>query len=112
MLGRAVDAIDSERRDHLLALRHSHLRRLQVLERQAALTGISSRPEVILEIEDIRAALAAIDAELAALAVPTAPQAAQRALAMQQQRKQVTILSGLFENLSELSAQTDPEELV
>lgn len=49
---------------HLRRLIDLHTRRLRVLEEQAALTGINTRPEVQTEIEDIRTEIARLEALL------------------------------------------------
>jgi len=50
---------------HLKQLRKNHLQRLQILELQAASYGLSVPPHILIEIEDIRSKLKALDAELA-----------------------------------------------
>lgn len=51
--------------DHLRRLIGLHTRRLRVLEEQAARTGLNARPEVVTEIEEIRAEIARLEALLA-----------------------------------------------
>jgi hypothetical protein len=48
----------------LEGLRQSHLRRLRILEQQAAITGVNTRPEVLTEIEDLRTSIAHIERDL------------------------------------------------
>src|SRR5262249_32180995 len=57
--------MNAERRRHLEALRHDHQRRLDVLERQAAQFGVQAPPHIVIEIENIQAAIAAIDQQIA-----------------------------------------------
>jgi transcriptional regulator with XRE-family HTH domain len=56
--------MDDEQRRHFEVMRQNHVRRLRVLEEQAAITGINTQPEVRIEIEVIQAAIAEIDAKL------------------------------------------------
>lgn len=56
--------MDDEHRQHLEDLRQHHQRRLRQLERQQATFGVSTPPEIALEIEDIHAKIAHIDADL------------------------------------------------
>src|SRR4051794_16360492 len=65
-----VVAMDDDSQAHLEVLRRSHQRRLQVLEKQAATSGISTPPQIITEIEDIRSAIANIDQQLASTVLP------------------------------------------
>jgi tetratricopeptide (TPR) repeat protein len=58
--------MDHEERDHLQALRQSHLRRLRVLEEQAALSGKDTRAEIQIEIEDLKLQIAQLDQQLGA----------------------------------------------
>src|SRR6185503_12927785 len=58
--------MDDDQRSHLDGLRQAHLRRLRILEQQAAITGVNTRPEVLTEIEDLRATIAQIESQLAA----------------------------------------------
>jgi hypothetical protein len=58
--------MDEEQRTHLQGLRQAHLRRLRILEQQAAISGITTRPEVLTEIEDLQVSIAQADAQLAA----------------------------------------------
>jgi hypothetical protein len=62
-----------DERARLQALRQQHQRRLQVLVLQSAQHGINVRPEVPIEIEDLRAAIVRIDAQLGALAALRLP---------------------------------------
>jgi hypothetical protein len=57
--------MDEQQRKHLSDLRQVHLKRLRVLELQAASFGLSAPPHVLTEIDEIRENLAAIDLELA-----------------------------------------------
>lgn len=50
--------------DHIQRLLDLHTRRLRVLEQQAAITGLNVRPEVQIEIEDLRAEIARLEAVL------------------------------------------------
>src|SRR5262245_54030443 len=69
--------MDEEQRNHLEGLRRAHLRRLRILEQQAAFSGANTRPEVLTEIEDLQVSIAQINAQLAAAAeAPSAPAAA------------------------------------
>jgi len=54
-----------EQRQHLEELRNRHQRRLRELELQAATRGLSTPPEIRMEIEDIWAEIFRIDTELA-----------------------------------------------
>ena len=56
--------MDNERRDHLLELRKTYLRRLRMLEEQAALFVKDTRPEISIEIENLRAKIAEFDQQL------------------------------------------------
>jgi hypothetical protein len=56
--------MDDEQRRHLEDVRQAHLRRLRELEKQAAIVGINTRPEVLTEIEDIQAKIAEIDTQI------------------------------------------------
>ncbi len=49
---------------HTLQLREINLRRLQILELQAAQFGINVPPHILLEIEDIKEKILAIDKQL------------------------------------------------
>ncbi|MCK4821962.1 CHAT domain-containing protein [bacterium] len=51
-------------RQHLEELRKNHEKRLQILESKAARFGISTPPEIVMEIEDIKKEIAAIDEQL------------------------------------------------
>lgn len=53
-------------RQHLEELRKKHERRLQILELKETTFGISTPPEILIEIEDIRKKISAIDKELIA----------------------------------------------
>jgi predicted ATPase len=55
---------DNEERQHLEELKHGHQRRLRVLELQAATFGALTPPAIVIEIEDIRGALAQLDSTL------------------------------------------------
>lgn len=59
------------RKDHLRKLIESHTRRLEILEERRAQYGLDTPPAVLTEIEDIRTALAELQAELATLAEET-----------------------------------------
>jgi hypothetical protein len=62
-------------RDHLLKMRETHTRRLEVLELQAARRGDSAEAHVILEIQDIRARIQQIDDQLGGSAKGSMPPA-------------------------------------
>jgi tetratricopeptide (TPR) repeat protein len=62
-----------DERIQLQQLRQQHQRRLQILEQQAATYGLSMPPEKQIEIEDLRAAIAGVDAQLGALAALRLP---------------------------------------
>jgi tetratricopeptide (TPR) repeat protein len=62
-----------DERARLQALRYEHQRRLQVLEQQSASYGLNVPPEVAIQIEDLRIAIASIDAQLGALAALRLP---------------------------------------
>src|SRR5262245_35417136 len=106
--------MDDDQRSHLEGLRQAHLRRLRILEQQAAITGVNTRPEVLTEIEDLQASIARIDAQLAAAAE------AERATAAipvpqppaEPRRTQATILSAALAGASALFATLDPEDAV
>jgi AAA domain len=59
----AIEQADEERQE-LVRLLTMHKRRLCALEEQRALKGIDTPPEVVLEIEDINAKVAALKGEL------------------------------------------------
>jgi predicted ATPase/class 3 adenylate cyclase len=103
--------MDDEQRVHLETMRQVHQRRLRVLEQQAALTGTNTRPEIILEIDDLRAAIAEINATLAPsiadIPTPPAPPPARP----EEQRKLVTVLRAQVNGISELMAELDPEDI-
>jgi hypothetical protein len=50
--------MDDDQRTHLEGLRQSYLRRLHLLEQQAAVSGVHTRPELLTESEDLRASIA------------------------------------------------------
>jgi len=54
-------------REHLLNLKNINLRRLQVLELQAAHFGANVPPHIVLEIEDIKEKISEIDMQLKAI---------------------------------------------
>jgi hypothetical protein len=56
--------MDEEERANLLGLQQTKLRRLRVLEQQAATFGNSTRPEIVTEIEDLQRELSDIAAKL------------------------------------------------
>jgi hypothetical protein len=58
--------MDDEQRQHLEKLRQTHLFRLRHSEQRAAQLGINTPPDVLMEIEDDRAKIAGIEAELGA----------------------------------------------
>jgi hypothetical protein len=57
--------MDDEQRTHLEELRKDKQRRLRLLERQQAPTGASTPPEILMEIEDLRAEIACLQDKLA-----------------------------------------------
>jgi CHAT domain-containing protein len=59
--------MSEQQRQHLSELRENHLRRLRVLELQAASYGLAAPPHILIEIEDIRGNIKAVDAQLAEL---------------------------------------------
>jgi hypothetical protein len=68
--------MDDEQRKHLLALRQTYVRRLRVLETQAAIAGPDTRPAVIIEMEDVQAEIAELEQQLGTTAQPgTSPSA-------------------------------------
>jgi len=69
-------------RQHLEELRQQHQRRLQVLEIQAAAYGLSTPPHVLIEIEDIKEKIAAIDKQLIAGGTPTPQTPEQRVVSV------------------------------
>ena len=69
---------------HLGELRQKHQRRLQILELQAANYGLSTPPHIVMEIEDIKEKIAAIDRKLASSGVYT-PQTSE-------QKKMISVL--------------------
>jgi hypothetical protein len=56
--------MNQQQKQHLDELLLIHQRRLQVLEVQAASFGLSTPPQILLEIEDIRKEIAAIEEQL------------------------------------------------
>jgi Tfp pilus assembly protein PilF len=59
-----VAALDAQAREHLLELRRLHATRLYELERLAARQAALTPPEVLLELDEIRKRIAAIDVQL------------------------------------------------
>src|SRR5690242_6095587 len=53
-----------KQRQHLEALRQTHRRRLQELEKQAAAFGLNTPPHILIEADDIRLQTAQIDKQL------------------------------------------------
>jgi hypothetical protein len=64
---RLKTVIEMSRLDDLLDIRQQYMRRLHLLEQQEAYEGSSVDPKVIMEIEDIRARIQNLDAEIARL---------------------------------------------
>jgi hypothetical protein len=62
----AADQADEEQQQ-IMALATAHKRRLRVLEGQQALKGNDTSPEIVIEIEDLRATIAGLDRELGRL---------------------------------------------
>ncbi len=60
------------RQDQIKRLIANHNRRLQVLEEKKALYGLDTAPDILIEIEDIKATLAELEAELAQVEHPAA----------------------------------------
>ncbi len=56
--------MDDENRQHLKTVRQAHVRRLHTLEEQAAISGRDTRPEIIIEIQDLRVKITEIDQQL------------------------------------------------
>ncbi len=52
------------RQDDIQKLISNHQRRLQLLQEQQALRGLSTPPDVVIEIEDVEAQIQALQAEL------------------------------------------------
>lgn len=99
--------MDDDQRGHLEALRQAHQRRLRILEQQAALAGANTRPEILLEIDDIRTAIGELDTKLA----PIAPDVSlDRPTPPQEQRKLVTVLRANVHGLADLALDMDPED--
>ncbi len=55
------------RKQHLIETKNTHQKRLRVLEVQAAKFGISAQPHIIIEIEEIKKKIDAIDYQLTTL---------------------------------------------
>jgi predicted ATPase/class 3 adenylate cyclase len=104
--------MDDEQRTHLQSLRQTYLRRLRILEQQAAVSGANTRPEVRIEIEDLQALITQTDAQLAATAAVSSTNGttATRPTQPEQRRTQATILSALLVGASDLFATLDPED--
>jgi predicted ATPase len=67
--------MDDDQRKHLEDLRHAHTRRLRILEQQAAINGVNTRPEVLIEIEDLQTSIARIERELSGAGQAGSPSA-------------------------------------
>jgi hypothetical protein len=63
--------MDEEQRQHLRDFLRTHQRRLRALEQQAALQGVQTPPQVVIEIEDLKGEIADIEAHLSALPAQT-----------------------------------------
>jgi hypothetical protein len=74
-----VDNETKRQIDELLVIREDHTRRQYALERKAAQLGQNTPPEIEIELEDITAAIAAIDSSVVKLHVAAARQV-ERAL--------------------------------
>ena len=70
--------MDNEERDHFQALRQGHLRRLRVLEEQAAFSGKDTRAEIHIEIEDLKVQIAELDQQLGVAAAEPATSPSSR----------------------------------
>jgi len=64
--------MDDEQLRHLERLRETSLRRLRVLEQQAATFGVRTPPEITLEIEDLRRTLVDLEQQLSGARIPDA----------------------------------------
>jgi len=53
-----------EQSEHLRRLKETYTRRLHILEQQAATFGLSTPPHILMEIEDLKQKISAIDAPL------------------------------------------------
>jgi class 3 adenylate cyclase len=106
--------MDDEQRTHLESMRHAHLRRLRILEQQAAITGVNTRPEVLTEIENLQASIAQVDEQLAAAVEAQRPPAAVPVPQppAEPRRTQATILSAALAGAAALFATLDPEDAV
>src|SRR5947207_3082140 len=62
--------MDNEKRQHLERLLKIHQRRLRVLEAQEARAGADAKPDILIEIEDIRERIADIESQLAGRHIP------------------------------------------
>ena len=62
--------MNEQQRQHLNELRDNHLRRLRVLELQAASYGLAAPPHILIEIDDIRGNIKTVEAQLADLDQP------------------------------------------
>jgi predicted ATPase/class 3 adenylate cyclase len=103
--------VDGDQHQHLTGLRQAHLRRLRILEQQAAVSGINTRPEVLTEIEDLQSAIAQIDAQLSSGAeAPSAPASAPPPTPAEPRRTQATILAATLVGASALFVALDPED--
>jgi predicted ATPase/uncharacterized protein HemY len=96
---------DNEERQHHEELKHSHQRRLRVLELQAATYGALTPPAIVLEIEDIRGALAQLDSTLnqqATISSPDVPSMSRRP--RHHLPAQTTTLIGREREIAQISA--------
>ncbi len=62
----AVDQADEEQQE-LIKLAAAHKRRLRMLKEQQALQGVSTPPQIMIEIEDIESKIAELDEQLTEL---------------------------------------------
>jgi len=100
--------MDDEQRQHLESLRRTQVRRLPLLDRWAARNGTNTPPEIEIEIEDLRSAIAALDAQLDLPPAETSPALPQLP---QEQRRLVTVFRALINGLADLAAELDPEDM-
>ena len=59
--------MNEQQRQHLNELRENHIRRLRVLELQAASYGLAAPPHILIEIEDLRDHIKTVESQLTEL---------------------------------------------